>query len=211
MQLSQKEAQTLLKKYKIDFPKTEIFKENYIKRTDLKFPLVLKIDSPDIIHKSDMGLVFTGLKSLHDINQNLRTSATILKMHKIEDYNFQLQETITGDEIIMGMKRDTSFGPVILFGLGGIFVEVIKDVSMRIAPLTKTMCIEMIDSIKGIKILEGYRNAKPANKEKLAELLMKLSDISIKEKQIQEIDFNPVIVNDKKAVVVDARIIAENV
>lgn len=209
MQLSQKEVGKLLKKYRISMPETHILSSSHITGTGLKFPAVLKVDSPEVIHKSDMGLVFTGLRSIHDINSSLHTAQTILEMHRIKDYSFVLQETARGHEVIMGMKRDRAFGPVIIFGLGGIFVEVIKDVSMRIAPLTKEMAVEMIEEIKGAKILSGYRNTKPANKEKLAGLLVKLSELSIKEKHIQEIDFNPVIANEKEAVVVDARMITD--
>src|SRR3989344_6130051 len=129
----------------------------------------------------------------HILSSSLHTAQTILEMHMIKDYSFVLQETARGHEVIMGMKRDRAFGPVIIFGLGGIFDEVIKDVSTRIAPLTKEMAAEMIEEIKGAKILRGYRNTKPANKEK----------------HIQEIDFNPVIANEKEAVVVDARMITD--
>jgi acyl-CoA synthetase (NDP forming) len=128
-------------------------------------------------------------------------------MHNVKKYNFVVQEMIKGQEIIMGIKRDEIFGPVILFGLGGVLVEILKDVSMRIAPLSKRDCKEMIEEIKGSKLLDGYRNIKKVNKEKIIELLLNLSDLAVNEKEIEEIDFNPVIVNEKNAVVVDARII----
>jgi acyl-CoA synthetase (NDP forming) len=130
---------------------------------------------------------------------------TILKMHNIKNYNFIVQEMFKGQELIIGMKRDKTFGPVILLGLGGIFVEVIKDFSMRIAPLTKKDSYDMIEELKGKKLLEGYRGKKKISKDAIVDILMKLSNLSIKEKDISEIDFNPVMINDKEACVVDAR------
>jgi acyl-CoA synthetase (NDP forming) len=116
---------------------------------------------------------------------------------------------VNGQEIIIGMKRDVIFGQVILFGLGGVFVEVLKDVSLRIAPLIIKDCRDMINEIKGKKILYGFRNIPKTNQLAIIDLLLKTSKLAINEKNIAELDFNPVMV-DKKAVVVDARII-ENV
>jgi len=207
MMLTQDKAIGLLKKYRIKTPKTLLFKQTELKKINIDFPVALKIDSSEIIHKSDLGLVFTNIKTIHELNRHLKTISTVLKMRNIKKYNFVVQEMIKGQEIIMGIKRDEIFGPVILFGLGGVLVEILKDVSMRIAPLSKKDCKEMIDEIKGSKLLDGYRNIKKVNKEEIIALLMKLSALAVNEKEIDEIDFNPVIVNEKNAIVVDARII----
>jgi len=207
MMLTQEKAIGLLKKYKMKTPRTLLFKQTEIKKIKINFPVALKVDSSEIIHKSDLGLVFTNIKTIHELNRHMKTISIVLKMHNIKKYNYVVQEMIKGQEIIMGIKRDNIFGPVILFGLGGVLVEILKDVSMRVAPLSKRDCNEMIDEIKGSKLLDGYRNIKKVNKEEIIDLLMKLSDLAIKEKQIEEIDFNPVIVNERAAIVVDARII----
>ena len=203
MLLSQPQALKLLRKYSIKYPKTVILSKAI---QILKYPVVLKVDSPKVLHKTDAGLVFTGLKSKAEVRKKVKEAETILKKLKVKDYNFVLQETAKGVEVIVGMKRDPSFGPVIMFGLGGVLVEVVKDVSMRIAPLKRKDCFEMINEVQGKKLLEGYRGMPKVNKEKLVQLLMKVSKLAMKE-DLAEIDLNPVMVNEKSAVVVDARMI----
>lgn len=206
MLINQKKAGELLRKYSIKTPKTIIFKETEFNKK-IKYPVVLKVDSPKIIHKSDFGVIFLNLQNKEEVNRALKTQNTILKMNNITDYNFIVQEMVTGTELIMGMKRDETFGPVILLGIGGIFVEILKDTSMKIAPLKKKECYDMIEKLKAKKLLEGYRNTKKVNKDAIVDVLLKLSKLSIDQKHISEIDFNPVIVNEKKAIVVDARLI----
>ncbi len=208
MLISQKKAGELLRKFSISQPKTIIFKEPEFNKK-INYPVVLKVDSPEIIHKSDFGVIFLNLKNKDEVNRALKTEMTILKMHNIQNYDFIVQEMFKGQELIMGMKRDKTFGPVILLGLGGIFVEVIKDISMRIAPLAKKDCYEMIQELKGKNLLEGYRGKKEVSKDAIVDVLLKLSKLSLSEKNISEIDFNPVIVNEKEACVVDARMIKD--
>jgi acyl-CoA synthetase (NDP forming) len=107
----------------------------------------------------------------------------------------------------MGMTKDPSFGPVIMFGLGGIFVEVLKDVAFRIVPIGKSDAEDMINEIKGKKLLQGYRGQEPADVARLQEMLLKLSDLVNTTPEIEEIDMNPVFAYRDAAVVVDARII----
>jgi len=114
-----------------------------------------------------------------------------------------------GTEVIIGMTKDPSFGPVLMFGLGGIFVEVLKDVAFRIVPLEKNDASEMINEIKGNKLLEGYRGQDPADIPFLEGMLLKLSALVDKTEGIAEIDMNPVFAHKQGAVVVDARIILE--
>ena len=169
----------------------------------------MKIDSPEVTHKSDLGLVVTDIKSSSEAKQQLKLCEDKLKKYHINDYRFLLQKQIEGQEIIIGMKRDLIFGPAILFGLGGVFVEVLKDYSMRIAPLSRKDCLDMINEIKGKKIISGFRNIPAINKEKIISLLLKLSKLAMNEKDIMEIDFNPVMIN-RNAEVVDARIIKKD-
>lgn len=195
MLLDNNSSLNLLRKYSIDFPSSK------------KFPKVLKVDSPEVIHKTELGLVFLNINSKKELELRKKEAEKILKKNKIKNYNLIEQEMINGTEIIIGIKRDSVFGPAIVFGLGGVFVELLKDVSMRLAPLTRKDCEAMIEEIKGKKLLEGFRGKKPVNKKLIVDLLMKTSKMAMNEKKINEADFNPVIITEKKAYVADARII----
>ena len=118
-----------------------------------------------------------------------------------------VQPMAKGKEVIVGMKRDPVFGPVIVFGLGGIFVEALKDTSMRIAPVSPAEAAAMIEEIKGYKILHGLRGEKSVSMAALAKIIVAVSKLSLAHPEIKEIDLNPVMADAKKAVVVDARII----
>jgi acetate---CoA ligase (ADP-forming) subunit beta len=207
--LPQDEVVNIIKRYGISMPQTVLLKSEKEAGSipALEYPVILKIDSPDIVHKSDSGMVVVGIKSKDILLQKIKEMATRLKKDfpKAKVSNYVIQEFIKGKETIIGMKRDSTFGPVIMFGLGGIFVEVLKDVSFRIAPLKKDEALEMIKEIKSYKILEGLRGEKPVNVDALVSVIMAISDISSKHGKIDEIDLNPVIVNEKGAYVVDIR------
>ena len=111
-----------------------------------------------------------------------------------------------GKEVIIGMKRDNTFGPTLIFGLGGILAEAIKDTTLRIAPIQKEEAIKMIKEIKGIKILEGMRGEPPVDFDLLADILVKLSRLVLEHPEIKEIDLNPVMTTDTSATIVDARV-----
>ena len=203
------EATKLLKTYKIPIIKTrKIKKLEEVLNIGNKwgFPLVLKLDSAEILHKTDIGGVITNIQNKKELTkawQKIKKVATKYKSDVI------VQPYIKGVEIIIGAKKDAVFGPVVMFGLGGIFVEVFRDVSFRVAPLSKKEAQKMIEEIKGYQILKGYRWQKPVNVEQLAEILVSISQIMQNEKNIQEIDLNPVIATEKKALVVDAKIIQQ--
>ena len=212
--LSQNETISLLKKYKL--PTLEIKVVNSEKEAvdfskKIGYPVVFKIESPDVIHKSDVGGVITSIKDDSDAQvayyKIIENVSEKMPHAKIE--GVMIQKQLKGREILVGMKRDEQFGPVILFGLGGVFVEVLKDVSRRIAPLTRKDAVEMINEIKAKNILEEFRGEKPVNKELLIDIILKISELSIKEKKVLEIDFNPIISNDKSATIVDARVITQ--
>jgi len=203
------EATKLLKTYKIPIIETrKIKKLEEVLNIGNKwgFPLVLKLDSAEILHKTDIGGVITNIQNKKELTkawQKIKKVATKYKSDVI------VQPYIKGVEIIIGAKKDAVFGPVVMFGLGGIFVEVFRDVSFRVTPLSKKEAQKMIEEIKGYQILKGYRGQKPVNVEQLAEILVSISQIMQNEKNIQEIDLNPVIATEKKALVVDAKIIQQ--
>ena len=138
--------------------------------------------------------------------------ASLKKHRKQKDIDgIQVQELIKGGkETILGVTIDANFGPLVMFGLGGIFVEILKDVSFRIVPLTKKDAKEMIQQIKGYRLVEGFRGQAPVDIEYLEELLIKLSRFIEQNPEIKEMDINPLIAYEKEAVAVDARIILED-
>jgi acyl-CoA synthetase (NDP forming) len=179
---------------------------------EIGYPVVLKISSVDITHKSDAGGVKVNLQDkaavekAHD--EIMASCAAKFPNADIEGISVQGMAH-AGTEVIIGMTQDPSFGPVLMFGLGGIFVEVLKDVAFRIVPLDKNDASDMIHEIKGKKLLEGYRGQDPADIPFLEAMLLKLSELVDKTEGIAEIDMNPVFAYKQGAVVVDARIILE--
>ena len=170
----------------------------------LGFPIVMKIISPDIVHKTEKKGVVIGIK---DENQAIKAFDEIRKnAGKARFRGILIQRQAEGREVIIGGKRDQQFGAVVLFGLGGIFVEIMKDVSLRIAPIDKHEALTMIKEVKGYPILAGARGQKPVNIDRLAEMIASVSKM-LSENDIQELDLNPVFVNEKDCLPVDVRMI----
>jgi acyl-CoA synthetase (NDP forming) len=180
---------------------------------EMGFPVVLKIVSPDVLHKSDVGGVKLSLGSEQEVGKAFYEIISSIKEHesgaKIEGVSVQNMAK-PGTEVIIGMSKDPQFGPVLMFGLGGILVEVLKDVSFRIVPLTKRDAREMIKELKGYPILEGYRGQEPANTEVLETILLKVSDFIEGKPEIKEMDINPIFAYSDGALAVDARVILES-
>lgn len=173
-------------------------------------PVVLKIVSPDISHKSDVGGVKLNLGSEKEVAtafdeiiaaaQRAEPGATVLGV--------SVQKMAQpGVEVIMGMTKDPQFGPVLMFGLGGVFVEVLKDVAFRIVPLEPRDASQMIRDIQGFPVLEGFRGQDPADLAALEDMLMRLSTFVEEHPEIQELDLNPIFAYKDGALAVDARIV----
>lgn len=211
--LTEHEAKKLLKKYGI--PVTE----GYIAKSAgealeiagrIGTPVAMKISSPDIPHKSDVGGVALGVRD-EDVE---KTYAEIMARARgaapganIEGILVQ-QMAPPGHETIVGLKSDPQFGHALMFGLGGIFVEVYRDVSFRVVPVERRDALEMISETKGYAILKGIRGRKPADIDAIVNVLMAVSDMAGKE-SIIELDINPLIVHERGAVAVDARAMVE--
>lgn len=180
--------------------------------THLGFPVVLKISSPDITHKSDLGGVQLHLHSADDVR---RAYQTIMQNVGAKAPGASIEGVAVqpmarpGVEVIIGMSKDATFGPVLMFGLGGVLVELLQDVAFRVVPLHQRDAEEMIRDIKGLPMLQGYRGAPPADLEALTRMLLILSDFVDRTPAIKEIDLNPVYAYDDGAVAVDARMILE--
>jgi len=206
--LSFVETKQLLAKYKIPVCRTEIFnsKEKALAFAEkIGYPVVLKIHAQKIFHKSELGGVKTNISNKEQFDKAWDEIMESIKGKNIE--GILVQEMLSGNEVALGMKNDEQFGPVVMFGLGGIFIEIIKDVAFRLAPIGRKEALEMIQEIKGYNILQGARGKKPVDVESIIEMIVNLSKLSAKETNIKSIDFNPVIVNEKKALVADFRVI----
>ncbi len=176
------------------------------------FPVVLKIASPDIVHKSDAGGVKLGLKTSKQVGKAYDDilGAISQKYPQAMIQGVSVQKMARpGVEVIIGMSKDAQFGPVVMFGLGGILVEILKDVSFRIVPLTRRDAGEMIREIKGYPLLEGYRGQEPVDVSNLEELLLKVSDFVEQNPEVKELDLNPMFAYSDGAVAVDARVVLE--
>jgi acyl-CoA synthetase (NDP forming) len=179
---------------------------------EIGYPVVLKIVSPEIIHKSDVGGVIINLKDEKDVRngykQILRNVGKFKAKAKIVGVLVQ-EMAPSSTEVIVGATKDPQFGPAIMFGLGGIFVEILKDVTFRIAPITEDEAREMITEVKAYPLLKGYRNMPPADIDSIVKILLNTSSLVTQHEEIKELDLNPIMVYAKGAKTVDARIIIE--
>jgi len=212
--LSESEGKEILRAYGVNIPMEITAKtpeEAAQAAAKIGFPVVMKIDSPDIAHKSDVGGVMVGVNSEEGVRQ-----AFELMMSKVRSRvpgatlnGITICQMVKGKEVLMGMTRDEQFGPVITFGLGGVFVEIMKDVSQRIAPLTRHDVDSMVRSIRSYPILTGARGGKAADIESLKDTIFKIAQIALDFPEISELEVNPVMVGDegKGTYAVDALVV----
>lgn len=213
--LLEPEAKTICSEYGIPVTKFRVAKDveeaaQFAEETG--YPVVLKIVSPDIIHKFDSGGVILNLKSSDEVRHAYNKILANVSKHKPDAkiIGVLVQEMApSSTEIIVGATKDPQFGPALMFGLGGIFVEVLKDVAFRIAPITKSEAQEMITEVKAYPILRGYRGQPPADIDAIAEILLNTSRLVMDHPEIKELDLNPIMVYERGAKTVDARIILE--
>jgi acyl-CoA synthetase (NDP forming) len=171
-------------------------------------PVALKVVSPQISHKSDVGGVILHLQTTREIEEAYHR---IKKIISGDSSGVLIQKMVSsGKEVILGGKRDPSFGPVVLFGLGGIYVEVLQETSLRIAPVNRFEAEEMISELKSAAILKGIRGEPPSDRDSLIENLLRLSQLMVDFPEIEGVDINPLIVLEKGAIAVDARIVLKN-
>lgn len=165
------------------------------------FPVVLKLVSPKVIHKTEA----KGVTAVRQLDFLRETAEKFLEKGKV-----LVQEHCSGVEFFLGIKNDPSFGHVLLAGVGGIFVEVFKDVSFRVCPVNAREAESMLDELKGKALLEGARGLKPVDKSALINVMVKLSKLPEKLPNIEELDINPLFVNDKEVKAVDARLVLKD-
>lgn len=213
--LTEVESKELLEQADIPVVETRLAKSKKDAITiskELGFPVVLKIASPDIVHKSDSGGVKLGVANATQVGKAYSEIMSVIKQKypNAAIHGLAVQRMAPpGVEVIVGMSKDAQFGPVLMFGLGGILVEVLKDVSFRIVPVTRRDAAEMIREIKGYPLLEGYRGQEPADISALEELIVKVSQFVDQNPEMKELDLNPIFAYRDRAIAVDARIILE--
>ncbi len=212
--LTEFESKEILKEYDIPVPDGGLAtsKEEAIEiAEDIGYPVVMKVMSPDILHKSDAGIIGLDVKDEEEIKEKWDEL-----MDNANDYEpdanilgILINPMIDqGKEVIIGINKDPQFGPVVMFGLGGIFVEILEDVSFRVAPIDEEEAEEMMQEIKGYPILAGARGEDPVDLDALKEMIVKVSKLA-NEIPVEELDLNPVFAYKDNAVAVDARLMLE--
>lgn len=218
MKISERETGLILKRYGIPFPKQSLAKSEKAAMDAARrigFPVVMKVSSPDIIHKTEARCVIVNVRDsaacLGAYKQIIKNARKHNPKARVDGVSVMQMIPEGTREVIIGSKQDPQFGPVLMFGLGGIFVEVLKDVSFRIVPLERSDAREMVREIRGFKILEGVRGQGPVNFRLLEDTIMKVSrlvwDNSGRGKGIQELDINPLFIDEKKVWAADVRIL----
>jgi acetyl coenzyme A synthetase (ADP forming)-like protein len=180
--------------------------------TGMGFPVVMKIVSPDILHKTEAGGVMVDVKTAADVEKNYETILASAKKYKsdakIEGIQVQ-QMLLGGQEVIVGAVTDGSFGKLVAFGLGGVLVEVLKDITFRLAPATKQDALSMLDGIQAHEMLKGVRGSDPANRDAIADIIVNVSRLITDFPEIAEMDLNPVFATRTDAIAADVRIVVD--
>jgi acyl-CoA synthetase (NDP forming) len=213
--LLETEAKTICIEYAIPVTKFQLAKNSREAAEfaeQIGYPVVLKIVSPDIIHKSEAGGVIVDLKNEAEVQNAYRKVVENAIKYKAtaKIAGILVQEMAPqSTEVIVGAIKDPQFGQTLMFGLGGVFVEILKDVAFRIAPITREDAQEMVTTIKAYPLLKGYRNTPPTDVEAIKDILLNTSRLVMDNPQIKELDLNPIMAYEKGAKTVDARIILE--
>jgi acetyl-CoA synthetase (ADP-forming) len=209
--LSEYESKQVLNTYNIPITREAVVanRDELLKAAhEIGYPVVLKGCSQEIAHKTEKGLIVPDIRTDKEAEEAFE--GLNQKLEGLLDGKVLIQEMVAGKrELMVGLTRDQQFGPCVMFGLGGIFSEILKDVSFRLAPLTRKDALEMMAEIKGRKILDAVRGMAPVNQERLADIIINVGRIGLENERVKEIDINPVIIADTDPVAVDALIVLE--
>ena len=208
--LSEYESKQVLAPYRIPVTREELVDnvEDLFKvAAKIGYPVVIKGCSADISHKTEKGLIRVDVRNDEEASSAFKEITAAMDG---ADTSVLVQQMVKGQrELVVGLTCDPQFGPCVMFGLGGVFTEVLKDTAFRVAPLEKRDALQMMQEIKAHEILEAVRGMVPADKDMLAEILITVGQIGIENEVIKEIDINPVIISDGKPVAVDALVVLE--
>ncbi len=212
--MPESDSREMLMAYGLPVIKTEIAKTKAHAASigrEAGYPLVMKVHSPDITHKTDAGGIRLDLRCEADVCEAYRQIISSARRYKpdarIEGVTIQPYFSNPDFEILIGAKRDPNFGPVILFGMGGIYTEVLKDRALGLPPMNRLLARRLMQETKAYSLLKGYRNRPAADMERLEEMIVRLSQLLIDIPEIVELDMNPVLIKDGNPVAVDARIL----
>ncbi|MFW5914529.1 MAG: acetate--CoA ligase family protein, partial [Thermoplasmatota archaeon] len=200
--LRESEGKAILRAYGVETPRERVAEseDRAVEIADsIGYPVVMKVVSPDILHKTDLGAVAVGVDSEEDIRKEFRSimNNVKVKMPEATVDGVSVQEMLQGREVLVGMTRDDNFGPVITFGMGGIFVEILKDVAHRVAPLTQKDLDHLVSSIEAYPILAGARGRRPADLDSLKDTIARVAQIALDFPEIMELEINPLMVVDE--------------
>ena len=214
--LLEPEAKAVCSEYGIPVPRFKVAsspEEAVEFAEEIGYPVVLKVVSPDVIHKSDVGGVLLNVLDADGVREGFKRILDTVKGHvpnaRIIGVLVEEMAPKGITEVIVGAIKDPQFGPTLMFGLGGVFVEILKDVTFRIAPIDELEAREMVKEIKAYPILTGYRGQPPADIDTIVRILVSASKLVMDHPEVKEMDLNPIIVYEKGAKTVDARIILE--
>lgn len=175
------------------------------------YPVVMKIVSPQVIHKTEVGGVRVGIKNGEEVKETYPdiVEGVLAQIPDAEINGILMEEMARGTELIVGTTTDVQFGPMIMFGIGGIFVEVYKDVSFRLIPVSRSDALDMLSEIVGKKIIEGIRGLPGADPEELVDIILAISELVDRNPLIKELDINPLLITERGVIAVDARVLLD--
>jgi len=209
--LSEHQSKLFLKAYGIPVTREEMAAspDEAVKiAKEMGFPVVLKGESPELTHKTEMNVIELNISTDDDVR---KAYDRIMGTGVVPKGGILVQEMIKGQrELVIGLSRDPQFGPCVMFGLGGIYTEILRDVSFRVAPLTEFDAMQMMDEIKAKKILDEFRGKPAVDKAVLAKTLIAVGQIGLDNDEVKELDINPLIISGNQPVAVDALVILGN-
>jgi acyl-CoA synthetase (NDP forming) len=210
--LGDREIKTILSYYGIPIVHEGVAQSvNEVKKVSesIGYPVALKIISPDIVHKTEAQALKLNLKNSGEVEKacsDLLAKVQAYK-HDVKFEGYLIQEMVEdGIETIVGLHHDPTFGPVLMFGLGGVWVELLKDISFRVIPIERSDAVDMVEEIKGSRLFKGFRGRSPLDTDSLYDILLSVSRLGLELKEVKELDLNPVFLREKGAVVADCRI-----
>ena len=210
--LSEFDSKKFLSKYGVNVTKeTVVSKENdaVSAAQEMGYPVVLKGSGEELAHKTELDLIALNLRDEKEVREAFKR---LTSTPKAEVKEVLVQQMIKGDrELVVGLTRDAQFGPCVMFGLGGIFTEILEDVAFRVAPLTKWDAMDMMKDFRAHKILDEFRGQPAVNQEVLADILIAIGNIGMEQEKVKEIDINPLkITADGKPIAVDALVVLDS-
>jgi len=209
--LSEYESKLLLAEYGINVTQEKAVgteDDAIAAASEIGYPVVLKGSGEELSHKTEMDLIALNMRDENDVREAFKrlTSSSKASVKEI-----LVQQMVKGErELVVGLTRDAQFGPCVMFGLGGIFTEILEDVAFRVAPLTRWDAMDMMKDFRAHKILDAFRGQPPVDREILADILIAIGTIGMEQDKVREIDINPLKILDGKPIAVDALVVLDN-